>query len=169
MSRRFTPPIVRSRLGGPRLAVPGVIGVIEAQDVRYALTGVDAGWPIFQPMDERKGDVLLVEKRALTLEDRAILERALPDVELAQALALNADMESYELPPPHSEEELRSLKLASAARLLVVSETEQRALQARRVPVYRVGYHRHSDVLSFESMVGSRMRRQKPRSRRPYR
>jgi hypothetical protein len=154
MARRFIPPPIRARLSGPRLAVPGVIGVIEAQDIRYALIGVDAGWPIFQPMDEWTDEVLLVEKRVLSIEDRAVLERKLPDAELAEALALNADMESYELPPPHSAEELRSLKLASAARLLVVSEAEQRALTKRGRPVYRVGYHRGSSVLSIEFVEG---------------
>lgn len=154
MSSRLVPPPVRARLHGTRLAVPGVIGVIEAPDVRYALTGVDAGWPIFQPMDEWREEVVLVEKRALALEDRALFERKLPDVERAEALAINADMESYELPPPHSEEELRSLKLASTARLLAVSETERWALQRRGLPVYRVGYHRGPSVLSVEVVEG---------------
>jgi hypothetical protein len=154
MSSRIIPPLIRARLDGRRLAVPGVIGVIEAPDVRYALIGADAGWPIFQPMDEWRDEVVLVEKRALSLEDRAVLERKLPDAELAEALAFNADMESYELPPPHSEEELRSLKLASAARLLVVSETERWALQGRGVPIYRVGYHRGPSVLSVEVVEG---------------
>lgn len=154
MSSRSLPPPVRARLDGPRLAVPGVIGVIEARGIRYALVGTDAGWPIFQPMDEWRNEVLLVEKRALALEHRALLESKLPDMELAEALALNADMESYELPPPHSEEELRSLKLASAARLLVISETERRALLGRGVPVYQIGYHRGSSILSVEIFEG---------------
>jgi len=154
MSSSLAPPLVRARLDGTRLAVPGVIGVIEAPDVRYAMIGPDAGWPIFQLMDEWRDEVLLVEKRALALEDRAVLEHKLPDVELAEALALNADMTSYELPPPHSEEELRSLRLASAARLLVVSEAAQLRLLARGRPVYRVGYHRGPSVLSVEVMEG---------------
>jgi len=154
MSTRLIPPLIRARLDSKRLAVPGVIGVIEAPNVRYALIGADAGWPIFQPMDEWRDEVVLVEKRALSLEDRAVLERKLPDVELAEALAFNADMESYELPPPHSEEDLRSLRLASAARLLVVSETERWALQGRNVPVYRVGYHRGPSVLSVDVVEG---------------
>ncbi len=154
MGSRILSPLVRARLSSPRLAVPGVIGLMETPDVRYVLAGVDAGWPIFQPMDEWKTEVLLVEKRALSLEDRAVLERKLPDVELAEALALNADIESYELPPPHPEEELRSLKLASAARLLVVSESEQRSLTGRGLPVYRVGYHRGPSVLSVEVVEG---------------
>ncbi len=53
MSNRPLYPAVWAHLSERPVAIPGVIGVIEAQDVTYALIGPDAGWPTFPPMDER--------------------------------------------------------------------------------------------------------------------
>jgi hypothetical protein len=145
----------QGRLPGERLAVPGVIELIEAPGVSYAQLGPDAGWPGFQPLETWEGSVLLVEPRALPLKARAALTRTLPDEALARALAINADLESYELPPPHGERELLSLRLANAARLLVVSAEEQQALTAYEVPVYRVG-HAGSPSSLFVEILESR-------------
>lgn len=154
MGTQSATPLGRVRFAGERLAMPGVLGVVEAPGVHYVQRGVDAGWPVFRPMNEWKTHVLLVEVRALTLEAREVLEEDLPDVALAQALASNADMESYELPPPHDEDALLSLRLAAASRLLIVSETESRALHRLGIPIYKVGYSRYLSQLDVD-LVGS--------------
>jgi hypothetical protein len=151
---------VQGRLPGARLAVPGVIEVLHAPGVSYARHGPDVGWPGFQPLDTWEGTVLLVEQRSIPLKARAALSRMLPDEALARALATNADLESYELPPPHGARELFSLRLANASRLWVVSAQEQQALNAHNVPVYQVSHSRSRSSLFveiFESWRGASM------------
>lgn len=137
-----------------RLTVPGVIGVVSFYGLHYAQLGPDAGWPVPQAMLDWKTDFFFVERRMLTLEARALLGEKLPDEELAQALALNADMESVEAPPLYDEAALAELRLANSARLLLVRPELHLALRKQGVPVYRAGYSRVTSYLYVELPEG---------------
>jgi hypothetical protein len=144
------PELPLGRFQKPTLAVPGVIGVLSYYDVQYVQLGPDAGWPVPQPMLDWSSDFLFVEKRALSLKARALLGRKLPDEALAEALALNADMASVDVPPIYEEAALEELRLAHSARLLIVPPEQHEPLQGQGVPVYRAGYSRVMSYLRLD-------------------
>ena len=117
------------RLNARRLAVPGVIGMRDPSGVSFSrvphvLIGPDAGFPEFQPLDEWKNDVVLVDARALASGLRAAAGIRLPEEEIAECEALERELAEYGHlhAPVLSGEALSALRLAGRARLRAIDD-----------------------------------------------
>ena len=152
------------RLEEARLAMPGVIGVSAAWDGVVCCVGVgrDAGFPGFQPLDEWKHDVALVDARALGCEVRAAAGLRLPEDELVEMEAVDREMGASGCHGWVSAAERDPLAIASRAHLLPLTSTQQAALVARGVPFWVAGYTRHSSTLWLHRVTGAHAARAPP-------
>lgn len=148
-----------SRLDEARLAVPGVIGVRELQNVsfrraRHVLIGADAGFPEFQQLDDWKSEVAMVDARALAPEQRAAASILLPEEELAEIDAFKREMAELDLAPFVDPQSVANLRIDRRARLRALTDDQRRALEAQDVPFWVAGYTRHSNTLWIHRVGG---------------
>ncbi|MCY1018610.1 hypothetical protein [Pyxidicoccus sp. MSG2] len=147
------------RLAENRLAVPGVIGVRSPGGLSFGhqvhvLTGPDAGFPEYQPLDEWKSEVALVDVRALPPELRKEAGLELPDVEIAELEASRREMMELELTFDYEDRKLAELALQQRARLTPLEEQARRVLEAHGYEYWLAGFTRHSDSLWVHRMGG---------------
>ena len=123
----------------------------------HVLLGPDAGFPEFQPLDEWKSEVVMVDARALAPEVRAAAGIKLPEEEIAELEALDRELASYGdvSATTLGAEALSALRLAGRARLLPIDEEARRALVEHGASLWVAGYTRHSDTVWVHRVGGS--------------
>ncbi|NPD28522.1 hypothetical protein [Corallococcus exiguus] len=147
-------PVIRPfRLVEARLAVPGVIGMREARRLSFGkmphvLIGPDAGFPEFQPLDEWKNEVALVDARALPLEVRK--EAGLKDPAEEHARLVEMEWAYY-----MGEGKLEDLRILERARLTPLDEKARGVLTAHGHAYWLAGYSRHSSMLWVHLIGGA--------------
>ncbi|RKH56125.1 hypothetical protein [Corallococcus aberystwythensis] len=153
-NRHREEPVIRPfRLVETRLAVPGVIGMRNAWSLSFGkmphvLIGPDAGFPEFQPLDDWKNEVALVDARALPREVRE--EAGLKDP--AEERAMFADSELADL---IDEGHLENLRILERARLTPLDERARGVLTAHGHAYWLAGYSRHSSTLWVHLIGGA--------------
>jgi hypothetical protein len=150
------------RLEVDRLAAPGRIGMRDPRGLSFAraphlLVGPDAGFPEFQPLDEWKCDVALVDARALSSEVRAAAGIQLPEEAIAVGEAYDRDLAEAgaRCPPMLDGEEVSALRLAERARLHAIEDSARRVLVDSGASYWVAGYTRHSDTLWVHRVGGA--------------
>ncbi|QSQ21831.1 hypothetical protein JY651_42905 [Pyxidicoccus parkwayensis] len=145
---------------GSRLAVPGVIGLREAWSLSFGqmehvLLGPDAGFPEFQPVDEWKNEVALVDARALPPEVRKEAGIRTPEEERAELEAFCAEAAAFDWPRSMEERRLEDLRVLERARLTPLDDRARGVLTAHGYAYWLAGFTRHSDILWVHRIGGT--------------
>ena len=156
MLRLFGRPL---RLDTTRLAVPGVLGMRDPAGLsfdreRHVLLGPDAGFPEFQPLDEWKCDIAMIDGGALSPDLRAEVGIQSPEERLAELQAQDREMAGFDGPPLSDPRELARLAVLERARLMPLDGPTREALEVRDVPLWIAGFTRHSSTLWVHRIGG---------------